>query len=385
MQNPVTTLGLAYNHYCEEPFGIHRNDRQQHLYIIGQTGTGKSTLLFNMALQDAKQGNGFCLIDPHGDLAAELAARVGDACIYWPLADASCNLGYNPLMRTSSALRPLVASGLIETLKRQWEDAWGVRMEHLLRHALLALLDQPSMDLRDVMRLFLEIDFRREVVSRVTDPQVRQFWLEEFPAMNYKNAFDGVAPIANKLGAFLAHPVVRRAVCEPEEPLRFRHVMDEGKILIVNLSKGQLGSDIANLMGGLIVSSITHAAFTRTSSSKRRPFFVYIDEFHNFTTDALADTLSETRKYGLGLTLSQQHTQQSSSEVFAGIMGNVGSLIAFRVGATDAPLMARQLGNVQERDLVSVSNYQTFVRLMVNGERSKGFSAAMLPLPRDAA
>ncbi len=379
MLNSVTTLGLAHNRYGNRPFGIHQADRLMHLYVIGQTGTGKSTLLLNMALQDAQCGRGMCLIDPHGDLASDLKTRLGDMAIYWDVADPACTLGYNPLTRTTQALRPLVASGLIEALKRQWSEAWGVRMEHLLRYAILVLLDQTSTDLQDVMRLFLDKEFRREAVSRVIDEQVRQFWQQEFPAMNYKTAFDGVAPIANKLGSFLAHPVVRRALCEPKEPLRFRQIMDEGRILIVNLAKGQLGADIANLVGGLIVSSITHAAFTRTSTHIRRPFFLYIDEFHSFTTDALADTLSETRKYGLGLTLSQQHTQQSSGEVFAGIMGNVGSIIAFRVGATDAPLISRQMTTVLERDLISLPNYQTFVRLMVNVERTKAFTAFMPP------
>lgn len=303
MGTAVTTLGNAWSRYGSRAFGIRQADRMQHLYIIGQTGTGKSTLLLNMALQDAVNDVGFCLIDPHGDLAEELAARVGDRALVWRPYDRDCPLGYNPLTRTSQALRPLVTSGLIATLRQQWADAWGVRMEHLLRHAVLALLDQPVTDLRDIMRLFLNREFRKDVIYRITDPQLLQFWTEEYPGMNYKTATDGVVPIANKLGTFLSHPVVRQALCEPLEPLRFRALMDEGGILIVNLAKGRLGSDIANLLGGLVVSSLTHAAFTRDRSSARRPFMLYVDEFHNFTTDALAETLSETRKYGLSLTL----------------------------------------------------------------------------------
>jgi type IV secretory pathway TraG/TraD family ATPase VirD4 len=245
----------------------------------------------------------------------------------------------------------------------------------------LALLEQPATDLRDIMRLFLDRAFRKEVISGLTDPQLLQFWTEEYPAMNYKTAADGLVPIANKLGAFLSHPVVRKAICAPDEPLRFRQIMDEGKVLIVNLAKGRLGSDIANLLGGLVVSSLTHAAFTRDTSSIPRPFMLYVDEFHNFTTEALAETLSETRKYGLSLTLAQQHCQQSSDAVFAGIVGNVGTLIGFRVGALDAGLMARQFATVIPDQLISLPNYETFVRLMVEGAQTKAFTALMAPPP----
>ena len=384
MTAPITLLGSTYSRYGGRPFGIQQADRMQHLYVIGQTGTGKSTLLFNMALQDLRQGTGFCLIDPHGDLADQLVAETGDRALLWNVADPACRLGYNPLTRTSAALRPLVASGLIESLRKQWAEAWGVRMEHLLRHALLALLDQPQTDLRDIMRLFLDRSFRREVLAAVTDPQLRQFWTEEFPAMNYKTAFDGVAPIANKLGAFLSHPVVRRALCEPEEPLRFRRIMDEGQILIVNLAKGRLGGDFANVLGGLIVSGLTHAAFTRPVG-QRRPFLLYVDEFHSFTTAALGDMLSEVRKYGLGLVLSQQHCQQTSAEVFAGIMGNTGSLLAFRTGALDAPLIARELGGLPPEQLSGLPNHEAWVRLMVDGTRTKPFSVTTFPPLGDRA
>lgn len=374
--NPVTNLGMAHCRYGDFPFGIRQVDRFSHLYIIGQTGTGKSTLLQNMACQDARRGIGFCLIDPHGDLARSLAATIEDPLIYWDVADANSPFGYNPLTRTSPELRPLIASGLIEALKKQWSEAWGVRMEHLLRYAILALLEQPKTDLRDILRIYLEREFRAKVLANVTDPQALQFWHQELPAMNYKNAADGLAPIANKLGAFLAHPVVRKAICDPEEPLRFRQIMDQGKILIVNLAKGQLGADVADVLGGLLVSSITHAAFTRYTipETDRRPFMLYVDEFHSFTTETIADLLSETRKYRLGITLSQQHTQQTSASVFASIIGNAGSMIAFRIGANDAPIMARQLGNVELRDLINQPNHRAFVRLMVDGEQTKAFS-----------
>ena len=211
-------------------FGIEQADRLLHMLTIGQTGTGKTTLLANMAKQDAEQGIGFCLIDPHGDLASNLSKHLGVDHIYWDVADASSPYGYNPLTKTSAELRPLVASGLIETLKRQWSDAWGARMEHLLRFGILALLEMPRADLRDLMPLYVEKHFRTHVLAHVTDPHVLHFWNQEYKAMNYKSAMDGVAPIANKIGAFLAQPTVRKAICEPDQPLRFRRLMTKANM-----------------------------------------------------------------------------------------------------------------------------------------------------------
>jgi type IV secretory pathway TraG/TraD family ATPase VirD4 len=281
------------------------------------------------------------------------------------------------MTRVSGPFRPLIASGLIDTLKKQWADAWGARMEHLLRYSMLALLEQPKADVRDILKVFFDTAFRKAVVDQITDEQVRQFWQKEFPAMNYKNAADGVAPIANKLGAFLAHPVIRKALCEPDQPLRFRTIMDDQKILIVNLTKGQLGSDTANVLGGMIASGMAHAAFSRHSlpEVERRPFFLYIDEFHAFTTEALAEMLSELRKYGLSLTLANQYFGQVKGEVLDAILGNVGTLIAFRISPLDAPALTRQFDGVAPRDLAGMPNYRMMVRLMVRGERTRAFTA----------
>tara|TARA_R100001244_G_scaffold6593_24_gene8160 strand:- start:33655 stop:34818 length:1164 start_codon:yes stop_codon:yes gene_type:complete len=379
--NPVTQLGTAYHRYGDKPFGIYQSDRQSHIYLIGQTGTGKSTLLGTMATQDAAQGQGFCLIDPHGDLALHLHNNITADHIYWNVSDPQSPFGYNPLTRVPAHLRPLVASGFIETLKKQWADSWGARMEHLLRYAVLALLEQPLADIRDISRLFLETEFRRNLVARISDPQVRTFWTVEFPKMKYLTAIDGVAPINNKLGAFLAHPLVRKAVCTPKEPLRFRQIMDDGKILIVNLAKGQIGNDNANVLGGLLVSNIMNAAFTRhdTPEAQRRPFFLYVDEFHNFTTTAFADMLSESRKYALGLCLSQQHSSQTEPPVFDAVMGNVGTMIALRVGAKDAPIMARQFGNIAAEHFVTLPNYHGFIQLFVQGRKMPAFSFQTRP------
>ncbi len=381
--NPsVTTLGLAFHRYRDPtPFGIKLPDRLLHSYIVGQTGTGKSTLLGNLALQDAAQGHGFCLLDPHGDLAEQLHQSIDTPHLYWDVADPTCPYGYNPLAPVSAQFRPLIASALIETLKKQWPEAWGARMEHLLRYAVLALLEQPQSDLRDITKLFLWKTFRRHVIDRLTDEQSLFFWKHEYERMNYQNAADGVAPIANKLGALLAHPVVRQAICDPTEPLKFRHLMDTGMPLIVNLAKGRLGTDISNVLGGLLVSTIMHAAFSRhgVPETARKPFFLHIDEFHAFTTTAFASLLSEARKYGLGLTLAHQHIVQTDKTVFEAILGNVGSQIVFRVGAHDAPTFQRQFNMFAVGDFLNQPNHRAYAQIMVDGTKTKPFSASMLP------
>jgi type IV secretion system coupling TraD/TrwB family protein len=383
MQNPkdlVTTIGITTGYYRPRPFGIRQPDRLMHVYIIGQTGTGKTTLMHNMMRQDQAADIGFCYIDPHGDLAADMAETMD--CLYWNPADPDCPLGYNPLSYVIPEFRPLLASGLIETLKKQWSDAWGARMEHLLRFALLALLERPRSSLDDIVPLFLDKDFRREVLAQVKDQQVLSFWQREYPAMNYKNAADGFAPIVNKIGAFLAHPLVRKTVCEPEMPIKFRSIMDQGQSLVANLAKGRLGADVSNVLGGLIISSIANAAYSRHSltEAQRRPFFLYVDEFHSFTTGAIADMLAELRKYRLGLVLAGQHTTQTDRDVLDAIIGNVGSIISFRLGSSDAPFFVRHLATprIETRDLINLPNFEMYVRLMVDGQQTVGFSARAL-------
>ncbi len=378
---PDLTLGKAYHRRGDRPFAIKIGDRMHSLYLVGQTGTGKSTLLFNIAIQDAAAGRGFCLIDPHGDLASALSMSLQREHTYWDVADTATPYGYNPLTRVSGPLRPLIASGLIDALKKQWADAWGPRMEHLLRHAILALLEQDRADLSDIVRIYIDTDFRKSVIATVRDPQVIQFWTREYSRMNYRTAFDGVAPIANKLGALLASPQLRRALCEPKEPLRFRALMDEGGILIINLAKGRLGTDNANVMGGLIVSSLMNAAFSRATMPEieRRPFFLSVDEFHNFTSQSFADMLPEARKYGLSLTLAHQHLLQLDPHVMEAIFGNVGSVLAFRMGAMDAPAFCRQLGDLQPQNFIRLPNYHLWVQLMIDGAKSPAFSATTIP------
>lgn len=349
--------------------------------VFGQTGTGKTTLIHQLAKHDHLAEQGFGLLDPHGDLAQVIASEC-QPDVYWDVADPDCPFGYNPLTYVTPAFRPLVASGLIDALKKQWADAWGNRMEHLLRHALLTLLERPNSSLLDVIPLFLDTGFCKAVLVHVTDPQLRRFWEVEYKAMNFKNAVDGVAPIANKLGAFLAHPVVRQAVCEPKQPLRLRQIMDEGQTLVVNLAKGRLGADVANVLGGLIVSSLAQAAYSRANQpeAERKGWILYLDEFQSFTTAAFADMLSELRKYRVGMVATTQFSSVLDKKVLEAILGNVGTLISFRVGATDAAVLARQFGNQipSAADLVGLPNFQMYVKLMVDGEQTKPFSARTL-------
>lgn len=379
----VTQIGTTLGRNDGRPFGIRQPDRLFHLFAIGQTGTGKSSLLSFLVQQDIKAGRGFCLIDPHGDLAASVVEGNQASLIFWDAADPALPYGFNPLAYVDAEQRPLAASSLIDTLKQQWPDAWGARMEHLLRFALLALLERPTSSIADIIPLFLDKEFREEVVASITDEKVLEFWTVEYGKLRYQSAGDGVASIANKLGAFLAHPVVRKAVCEPAEPLRLRQLMDTGGMLVVNLAKGRLGADISDLLGGLIVSGIANAAYSRQDlpAEERRPFFLIVDEFHSFTTSAFADMLAELRKYGLGLTLTTQHFARIDNDAREAILGNVGTLISFRVGATDAALLAHQFGDdvPQPRDLVGLANYEMFVKLMVGGVQTKPFSAKTLP------
>lgn len=381
MSNPfcksITILGQTVGRGPNLDFGTYQSDRLFHTFIMGQTGTGKSTLLLNMMRQDAQAGRGFCLLDPHGDLAEAIRPALPVTAIYWDASDPNCRFGYNPLTYVSEQYRPLVASGIIDALKKQWADAWGVRMEHLLRFALLALLTRRGSSLADIVPMFTDRAFRRIVMQSVTDPQVLSFWNDEYAKMNYKNAFDGVAPIANKLGAFLSNPIVRKALCEPANPIRLRQIMDDGTPLVINLAKGKLGSDVADVLGGLMLSLISNAAYTRVVLPvyERRPFIVYADEFHNFTTETTANMLSELRKFTVGLVLAGQFTSQIERPVLDAILGNVGTLLVFRIGANDASLLARQLGAINPDNLINQPNYRMHIRLMIEGTQSKAFTA----------
>ena len=381
----VTRFARVDFHSDERVFGIKDGDRLLHAYIIGKTGTGKSTLLENMALQDLERGHGVALIDPHGDLVARIAARVpaSGRCdvIYLDATDPDQPYGYNPLRHVREDRIALAASGMMDVFKKMWPDAWGVRMEHILRNVLMALLEQRDATLHDVLRIFSDKEFRRSVASSLRNETVRTFLLKEFDQFSFGYRADGTAPIQNKVGAFLADPLLNRILTAPEKDIRIRRIMDEGKVLLVNLAKGRIGEDSSALLGGLLVTAIGLAAYTRADmpEAQRRNFFVYVDEFQSFTTLALASMLSELRKHRVGFTIAHQYMHQLEPAVRHAVLGNVGSIVSFRVGAEDAPYLVREFHErFDQADFLQLPNHRIYLKLMIDGTPSAPFSAATL-------
>jgi type IV secretory pathway TraG/TraD family ATPase VirD4 len=386
MQNPrVTNFARVDFRNDHRMFGIKDQDRFSHVYIIGKTGTGKSTLLETMALQDIERGLGCAVIDPHGDLVERIAARTSRSgrtdVIYFNAADPLQPYGYNPLRQVRAEFRTLAASGLMEVFKKMWADSWGVRMEHILRNVLLALLEQPDATLHDILRMFSDKEYRKGVAKSLQNQTVRAFLEKEFERFSFGYRTDGVAPIQNKVGAFLADPLLDRIVSAPERDLHIRQIMDDGQVLLVNLGKGRIGEDSSSLLGGLLVTTIGLAAFSRAAVpvEQRRDFFVYVDEFQTFTTLAVANMLSELRKYRVGFTIAHQYLHQLEPDIRHAVLGNVSTIISFRLGAEDAPYMEREfLGRFDQIDLMQLPNHRIYLKLMVDGMPSLPFSASTL-------
>lgn len=361
-------------------FGIRQADRLSHLHIIGKTGVGKSSLLETLVRQDLSAGRGFALIDPHGDLVERIAAVAGNServvCLNAP--DPTQPYGYNPLRRVRDDKIPLAAAGLLETLKKLWPDAWGVRMEHVLRGSLYALLERDGSFLPDILRLYADDAFRRQVTGRLRNETVRRFWTDEFEKYSDRYKAEVVAPIQNKLGALLSDPTLHRILVAPKVDLRFRSLMDEGRVLLVNLSKGRLGVESAATLGSLLVSTIGLAAVSRADhlTSVRRPFHLFVDEFQTFTTLSFVNMMSELRKYGLGLALVHQHLHQLEPNIRHAVLGNAGTLISFRVGAEDAAHLAHEFQpTFGVEDLINLPNRDFYAKLMIDGTPSRPFSA----------
>jgi type IV secretory pathway TraG/TraD family ATPase VirD4 len=378
----VTYLGRTDFRNERQLFGIKREDRFSHVYIIGKTGTGKSTLLERMALQDLACGNGFALIDPHGDLVERIADRIPPErlldVVYLDAADPTQPYGYNPLRRVRTDRIALSASGLMEVFAKMWPEAWGVRMEHILRNVLMALLEQPHATMHDVLRIISDKTYRKAVAATLQNETVRTFLQKEFERFTFGYRADGIAPIQNKVGAFLADPLLNRIITAPKQELHIRRIMDEGQVLLVNLAKGRIGEDSSSLLGGLLVTTIGLAGYSRadTDPATRRDFFVYVDEFQSFTTLALANMLSEMRKYRLGFTVAHQYLHQLEPDVRHAVLGNAGTIVSFRVGAEDATYLSREFAEMfDETDLVQLPNYRIYLKLMIDGTPSMPFSA----------
>jgi len=383
--NRVTFFGQGNYRDYNDFFGIKRKDRLAHMYIIGKTGTGKTTLLETMIRQDIENGEGFAFFDPHGDMIERVLPTVskfrsGDL-IYFNVPDSTQPLGFNPLESVPVAKRSLAASGLLEAFKKIWDDSWGPRTEHILRNTLLALLDQPQATLADILRLLDDPEFRTKAMTHVGNYHVRDFWLREYKRWSPRFRSMAISPIENKVGAFLSNPVLHRILTQKKSAFDVRRLMDEKKILLVNLAKGKIGEDTAALLGSLLVATIGFAALRRADvpEAERQDFYLYLDEFQNFTTLSLANMLSEVRKYKVGLVLAHQYISQLDTEVRDAILGNVGTIISFRIGMLDTKIIAGEFYPVfSAEDLIKLPNYHIYLKLMIDGVVSKPFSAVTI-------
>ncbi len=385
----ISAFGLTNFRGINHQFGLLRRDRSRHIYIIGQTGAGKSGLLELLALSDVFYNQGYCIIDPHGDFAIDNLrfipeSRVRDV-IYFNPADTAFPVAFNPLEVTDPAKKPNICSEVIGVLKRMFGDSWGPRLEHILRYTLLALLDRPETTLLDISRLLTDKDFRKETLEYCKDVTVLQFWKHEFGQWNEKQVNESIAPVLNKVGAFTANPIIRNIIGQPKSSFDIRKIMDEGKILVVNLSKGLIGEDNAAILGSFLVTKVQLAAMSRSDIpdvKDRRPFYLYVDEFQNFATESFSVILSEARKYGLNLTVANQYVAQMTEPVRDAVFGNVGTTISFRVSADDAPLLVKQFEpTFGESDLIQLNNRHFIISMIINGEKVPAFSATTLSIP----
>ncbi len=339
-----------------------------------------------MMRRDLESGNGFALLDPHGDLIEKVMTTLPDHrkkdLIHFDIPNNTQQLFFNPLERVPPERIALAASGLLETFKKLWPDFWGPRLEHILRNALLALLEQPQATLSDILRLLEDAAYRKNVAARVSNPQVRGFWMREFESYTARFRQEAIAPIQNKVGAFLANPRLSGILSQPKSSFDLRKIMDEGKILLVNLSKGKIGEDATTLLGSLLVTSLGLAAFKRAEvpEESRRDFFIYLDEFQSFTTLSLANMLSELRKYRVGMVLAHQYLSQLDPQIRDAILGNAGTIISFRLGLSDAEVLEKEFyPTFSAGDLIRLPNYRIYLKLMIDGMPSEPFSADTLP------
>lgn len=385
-QNEICLLGQTNFRNRQIRFGIKTDDRRRHVYLVGKTGMGKSNMLETMIYQDIQAGRGVSLVDPHGELAEKALSfvptnRINDV-IYFNPADTSHPIAFNVLERVDPLYRHLVSSGLIGVFKKIWADSWGPRLEYLLRNAILALLDYPDSTLLGINRMLVDKAYRKKVIEKIQDPVVKAFWVDEYSKYPDKFATEAIAPIQNKVGQFLSSSLIRNIVGQVKSTISMREVMDEGKILILNLSKGRIGEDNSALLGAMMVTKIQLAAMSRVDvpEKQRRDFYLYVDEFQNFATDSFADILSEARKYRLNLIMAHQYIEQLGEVVQPAVFGNIGTMIVFRVGATDAEFLVKELTPYfTEEDLVNLPKYQIYLKLMIDGIASNPFSAGTLP------
>jgi len=386
--NNITIFGETNFRNQRIRFGIKKDDRRRHMYLVGKTGMGKTTMLENMMISDIQRGNGVAIIDPHGDFAQRMldyipSNRINDV-VYFNPADIEHPIAFNVLESVNPQYKHLVASGLVSVYKKIWADSWGPRLEYVLRNTILALLDYHTSTMLGITRMLVNKSYRKRIVGSIKDPVVKQFWVDEFPQYHSEFRTEAISPIQNKVGQFLSSAIIRNIVGQPKSAIDMRDIMDNKKILLVNLAKGKLGEDIAALLGAMIITKIQLAAMGRADipEEKRQDFYLYVDEFQNFATESFADILSEARKYRLDLTLAHQYLEQLDEKVKAAIFGNMGTIICFRVGAADAEELVKEFEPVfDENDLVNLTKYEIYVKLMIDGVAENAFSSLTLPPP----
>ena len=392
-EDEVTILGEAVFRGDRRKFGIRKDDRRRHIYIIGKTGMGKSTILENMIFSDIHAGKGVGVIDPHGDLIDAILRfvpkqRSNDVVLFDP-SDSGYPLSFNVLDCPDPDQRILVASGLMSVFTKLWPEAFSGRMEHILRNTLLGLLEAEGSSMLGIMRIFADDVYRAKVVEKVTDPMVKSFWVDEYANWSEKYRTEAIAAIQNKVGQLLSTPLIRNIVGQVKSRLDIRHAMDNGKIILVNLSKGKLGEDTSAFLGSMLVTKFQIDAMSRADipEKERRDFYLYVDEFQNFATESFATILSEARKYRLSLTMANQYVAQlligeKSTKLRDAVFGNVGSLVSFQVGSDDAEELSLQFEEaVTSKDILSLPKYHAYLRLMIDGIPSKPFSVSTLPPP----
>ncbi|MBI1833851.1 MAG: type IV secretion system DNA-binding domain-containing protein [Candidatus Andersenbacteria bacterium] len=382
----ITVVGQTNFRGQHRPFGIYEDDRRRHLYIIGKTGVGKTTLIENMILQDVANGKGVALVDPHGDVAERVLEsippeRINDV-IYFDPADVEHPIAFNVLEAVDPQYKYLIASGLVSSLKKIWADSWGPRLEYILRNTILALLDYPGSTMLGIMRLLADKEYRKKVVEKIQDPVVKSFWINEFANYNERFRSEAISPIQNKVGQFLSSAIIRNIVAQPKSTIDMNAVMNEGKILLMNVSKGRIGEDNSALLGAMLITKLQLAAMDRAKmpEEERRDFYLYVDEFQNFATESFATILSEARKYRLNLIIAHQYITQMEEEVRDAVFGNVGTLICFRIGAFDAEFLEAEFApEFTPADLVNLDKYNAYIKLMINGVTSPPFSMQTIP------
>lgn len=383
-EDKITSFGRTNYRGIRKKFGIRKKDRKYHMYIVGKTGVGKSTLIFNMIKQDIENNEGVAVLDPHGDLIEKTLKvvpqeRIKDLIYFNPLSENT--LVFNPLEVKNPRESHLIASSLISVFKKIWFDSWGPRLEYILRNSLLTLVCFENATLFDLQRILNDENFRRNVVSKLRDTYLKNFWLNEFEKYSHRFRQEAISSIQNKIGQFLSNSLLRRIFFYPKSSFDLRKTMDNSKILLVNLSKGKIGEDSSSLLGAMLITKIGLTALERQDieEGKRKDFYLYVDEFQSFATSSFVDILSEARKYHLNLILANQYLNQIEEKVRGAIFGNVGTLISFKVGLEDAKFLAEEFyPEFSQEDLINLPSYNFYLKLMIDGTTSRPFSGESL-------